>query len=536
MSVEAMKEPMAVAFPEFENEKLTDFSDPEERGKMEEALAQVRAELGRLYPLVLGGRRLKPKARWESRNPSRPEEVVGVFPKATRRHARQAIQAAESAFTGWKRVPAEQRAQWLLRVAGIMRRRKFELSAWMVFEVGKTWPEADADTAEAIDFCDFYGREALRLLLPDFGRVTPLPGERNELRYIPLGVGVIIPPWNFPLAITAGMATAAIVTGNTVVLKPSSDSPTIAYKLYEILAEAGLPEGVLNFLPGSGSLIGDTLVDHPRTRFVTFTGSKPVGLRINQRAARHQSGQLWIKRVVAEMGGKDAIIVDNETDLETAVAGVTASAFGYQGQKCSACSRAIVVDSLYDAFLEKLKTRVEKITVGPSDDPGSFMGPVINDAAMKSILAYIETGKQEGRLVTGGGAAQAGDGAGDGGGYFIQPTVIADLDSKAHIAQEEIFGPVLAVIRARDFDDALRIANDTEYGLTGAVFSDNPEKLEKAGDLFHVGNLYFNRKCTGAMVGAHPFGGFNMSGTDSKAGGRDYLLLFTQAKSISQKL
>ena len=535
MSVEAMKEPMMLALLEFKNEKFTDFSNPEERGRMEAALAQVRGELGRLYPLVLGGRKLKPKARWESRNPSRPEEVVGIFPKASRRHARQAIEAAEGALESWKQVPGEQRAEWLLRVAAIMRRRKFELSAWMVFEVGKSWAEADADTAEAIDFCNFYAREALRLLLPDPGRVTPIPGERNELRYIPLGVGVVIPPWNFPLAIAAGMTTAAIVTGNTVVLKPSSDSPTIAYKLHEVLTEAGLPEGVLNFLPGSGSLIGDTLVDHPRTRFVSFTGSKPVGLRINQRAARHQPGQLWIKRVVAEMGGKDAIVVDNETDVETAAAAVTASAFGYQGQKCSACSRAIVVDSVYDTFLDKLKARVEKITVGPSDDPASFMGPVINTAAMKSILAYIETGKQEGRLVVGGGAARVGDGAGDGGGYFIQPTVIADLDPRAHIAQEEIFGPVLAVIRARDFEDALRIANDTEYGLTGAVFSDNPEKLEKAGDLFHVGNLYFNRKCTGALVGAHPFGGFNMSGTDSKAGGRDYLLLFTQAKSISQK-
>ena len=536
MSVEAMKEPMMLALPEFKNEKFTDFSNPEERGRMEAALAQVRGELGRLYPLVLGGRKLKPKARWESRNPSRPEEVVGIFPKASRRHARQAIEAAEGALESWKQVPGEQRAEWLLRVAAIMRRRKFELSAWMVFEVGKSWAEADADTAEAIDFCNFYAREALRLLLPDPGRVTPVPGERNELRYIPLGVGVVIPPWNFPLAIAAGMTTAAIVTGNTVVLKPSSDSPTIAYKLHQVLTEAGLPEGVLNFLPGSGSLIGDTLVDHPRTRFVSFTGSKPVGLRINQRAARHQPGQLWIKRVVAEMGGKDAIVVDDETDVETAAAAVTASAFGYQGQKCSACSRAIVVDSVYDTFLDKLKARVEKITVGPSDDPASFMGPVVNAAAMKSILAYIETGKQEGRLVVGGGAARVGDGAGDGGGYFIQPTVIADLDPRAHIAQEEIFGPVLAVIRARDFEDALRIANDTEYGLTGAVFSDNPEKLEKAGELFHVGNLYFNRKCTGALVGAHPFGGFNMSGTDSKAGGRDYLLLFTQAKAISQKL
>ncbi len=532
MAVETMKEQAAHAVPEFRNEPFTDFSKPEERQKMQAAVEQVRAQLGREYPLVIGGQRLMPEGRWKSVNPSRPDEAVGVFPKATREHAEQAIQAAERAFEGWRRVPAEQRAQWLLRAAGIMRRRKFELSAWMVFEVGKTWPEADADTAEAIDFCEFYAREALRLLRPDPSRVTPVPGERNELCYIPLGVGVVIPPWNFPLAITAGMTTAALVMGNTVVVKPSSDSPTIACKMFEILAEAGLPDGALNFLPGSGGEIGDPLVEHPRTRFIAFTGSKQVGLRINELAAKPQPGQLWIKRVIAEMGGKDAIVVDSEADLDKAVEGVAVSAFGYQGQKCSACSRAIVVDSIYDKFVEKLKARVEKISVGPSDDPSRYMGPVINEKAMKSILSYIEAGKKEGRLLAGGGAAQAG---GDGG-YFIQPTVIADVDPKARVAQEEIFGPVLAVIHACDFDDALRIANDTEYGLTGAVFCNNPQKLEKAREEFFCGNLYFNRKCTGALVGGHPFGGFNMSGTDSKAGGRDYLLLFTQAKAISQKL
>ncbi len=538
MPVETMKEPGAVVLPDFTNEPLTNFSIPEKRREMQAAIEQVRAELGREYPLIIGGRRIAAEEKWSSYNPSRPDEVVGAFPKATREHAGQAIEAAGRAFESWKRVPPRERAEWLLRAAALMRRRKFELSAWMVFEVGKTWPEADADTAEAIDFCEFYAREALRLLLPDPSRVTPIPGERNELRYIPLGAGVVIPPWNFPLAITAGMTTAAIVSGNTVVLKPSSDSPTVACKMCEVLAEAGLPDGVLNFLPGSGAVIGDALIEHPRTRFIAFTGSKEVGLRINELAARHRPGQIWIKRVIAEMGGKDAIIVDDEADLDKAVEGVAVSAFGYQGQKCSACSRAIVVDSVYDAFLEKLKARVEKITVGPSDDPANFMGPVVNASALKSILRYIEVGKKEGRLLTGGGAAQGAQGAAGsrGGGYFLQPTVIADVDPKAHIAQEEIFGPVLAVTRARDFDDALRIANDTEYGLTGAVFSNNREKLEKAREVFQVGNLYFNRKCTGALVGGHPFGGFNMSGTDSKAGGRDYLLLFTQAKAVSEKL
>ena len=529
MALETLKE-QTRDLADFRNEALTDFAKPENRRRMQEALDKVRAELGRDCPLVIAGRRVTEGERWKSVNPSRPGEIVGAFPKAAQEHAGQAIQAANEAFETWKRTPPEQRAGWLFRAGEIMRRRKFELSAWMVYEVGKTWAEADADTAEAIDFCDFYAREALRLFAPDPGRVTPVPGERNELRYLPLGAGIVIPPWNFPLAITTGMTTAAIVCGNTVVLKPSSESPVIAWKMYEVLAEAGLPGGVLNFLPGSGAVIGDYLVDHPRTRFVAFTGSKEVGLRINERAAKHQPGQIWIKRVIAEMGGKDAIIVDEETNLDKAADAVAASAFGFQGQKCSACSRAIVAEKVYDQFLDKLKARVEKIKVGPAEDPESYMGPVVSASAMKKILEYIELGRKEGRLLAGGGVVQGTD------GYFVQPTVIADVPPEARIAQEEIFGPVLAVMKARDFDDALRIANDTEYGLTGAVFSENRPKLEKAREQFHVGNLYFNRKCTGALVGGHPFGGFNMSGTDSKAGGRDYLLLFTQAKAIAEKV
>jgi 1-pyrroline-5-carboxylate dehydrogenase len=396
----------------------------------------------------------------------------------------------------------------------------------MVYEVGKSWAEADADVAEAIDFAEFYAREMLRLAPPQ--PLTPVPGERNFLRYIPLGVGVVIPPWNFPLAILVGMTLASIVAGNTVVLKPSSDSPTIGYKFFEALEEAGMPPGVVNFLPGPGSSVGDVLVGHPRTRFVAFTGSKQVGLGINELAAKTVPGQLWVKRVIAEMGGKDSIVVDAETDLDAAVEGVAASAFGYQGQKCSACSRAIVVESVYDSFLEKLKRRVEQIKVGPPADPVTYMGPVINGRAKQSILEYIEIGKREGRLVAGGESS--------GPGYFVQPTVIADVPAKGRIAQEEIFGPVLAVIKARDFDDALEIANNTEYGLTGAVYTKDRKKLEKAAENFFVGNLYLNRKCTGALVGGHPFGGFNMSGTDSKAGGRDYLLLFTQAKTVTEKV
>ncbi len=357
-----------------------------------------------------------------------------------------------------------------------------------------------------------------------------LPGERDRLFYIPLGVGAVIPPWNFPSAIMAGMTLASIVCGNTVILKPSSDSPTIAAKFVELLEEAGMPEGVVNFCPGAGASFGDAVVAHPKTRYIAFTGSREVGLHINKSAAEQAPGQIWIKRTILEMGGKDAIIVDADADLEAAVEGVAVSAFGFQGQKCSACSRAIIDERIYDKFLEKLKARVEKITVGdPAENAG--MGAVINEGSMKDILNYIEIGKQDGRLITGSGrAASAGE------GYFLQPTVIADIPPKSKIEQEEIFGPVLAVIKARNYDHALEIANDTEFGLTGAVFTKSREKIDRAIQEFHVGNLYINRKCTGAIVGAHPFGGFNMSGTDSKSGGPDYLYLFTQGKAVGEKL
>src|SRR5215213_4823265 len=409
-----------------------------------------------------------------------------------------------------------------------MRERKHERSAWMIHEVAKTWPEADGDTAEAIDFCEFYGHEMLRYASEQ--PLTHIPGEQNQLEYIPLGVGAVIPPWNFPLAIMAGMTVASVVTGNTVVLKPSSDAPTIAYKFYELLEAAGLPPGVVNFMTGSGAEVGDVVVDHPLTRHVAFTGSKEIGLRINERAAKVQKGQIWIKRVVAEMGGKDAIIVDSDTDLDVAATGVVQSAFGFQGQKCSACSRAIIHTDVYDSMLEKIGERTAEIKVGDPTEQATAMSAVINQKAFKTINEYIEKGVAEGgRVIAGGGA--------DGErGFFIEPTVIADVRAGSTIEQEEIFGPVLAVIRAQDFDDALRIANDTEYGLTGAVYTNDEEKLERARREFHVGNLYLNRKCTGALVGVHPFGGFNMSGTDSKAGGRDYLGLFMQAKVVSEKI
>jgi 1-pyrroline-5-carboxylate dehydrogenase len=527
-TLETSKPALSIPRSSFRNEPSTDFTNPENARRMREALAKVGAELGREYDMVIGGRLVRTQDKIKTINPARPSQVVGVFQSAGREHVEPAVQAAAAAFTNWRRTSVEERASLLVNVAAILRERKFQYMAWMIYEVGKNWAEADADLGETIDFAEFYAREALRLAKSE----TPvqLPGEQDTLQYIPLGVGAVIPPWNFPCAIMAGMTMASIVCGNTVVLKPSHDSPAIAFKFFEALQEAGMPDGVVNFCPGSGSSFGAGLVEHPQIRFVAFTGSKEVGLDINQRAAAARSGQKWIKRTVLEMGGKDSIVVADDANLDAAVEGVALSAFGFQGQKCSACSRAIVDEKIYDVFLERLKDRVSKIAVG---DPveNKTMGPVINEGAMRSILNYIDVGKKEGRVIYGGGPAKEA-----GEGYFIQPTVIADVAPTARIAQEEIFGPVLAVIKARDYNHALEIANNTEFGLTGAVYSTSRDKLERARYDFHVGNLYFNRKCTGAMVGAHPFGGFNMSGTDSKAGGPDYLLLFTQAKSVAEKI
>jgi 1-pyrroline-5-carboxylate dehydrogenase len=512
---------------QFRNEPCADFSVPANRQAMEKALEQVRSAFGREYPLRIGGEPISTGDKLISVNPSNAKEVVGVHHRASAALANRAVESAWAAYPAWSRTPAEERVRLLFEAARILRARKMEFDAWLVYEAGKTWPEAEADVSEAIDFCEYYAREMLRLAGPQ--RVVQLPGERDEMLYIPLGVGVVIPPWNFPLAILVGMTVAALVTGNTVILKPSSETPTIGARFGEVLLEAGFPESSFTVLTGSGAAVGDVLVQHPKTRFIAFTGSRDVGLRINELAAKHQPGQVWIKRVIAEMGGKDAIVVDADADVEKAVDGVLASAFGYQGQKCSACSRAIVDAKVYDAFVEKLAARANAIPVGPCDDPRHCMGPVISESARRTILGYIETGKAEGRMVAGGAAVPE-------GGYFIPPTVIADVEPSARIFQEEIFGPVLAVTRARDFEDAHNKANDSEYGLTGAVYSNDPEHIRLARERFHVGNLYFNRKCTGAMVGAHPFGGFNMSGTDSKAGGPDYLLLFLQAKSVATKI
>jgi 1-pyrroline-5-carboxylate dehydrogenase len=512
----------------FVNEPLTDFSKEDNARKMRAAIEKVRGQLGREYDLIIGGKRIKTQDKIKSLNPAKPSQIVGLHQKAGKEHVEPAMQAALSAFEHWSRTSVEERASLLFQVADLLRERKFEFCAWLVFEVSKNWAEADADIAETIDFCEYYSREALRLakVKPD----VQMPGEHDSLRYIPLGVGAVIPPWNFPCAIMAGMTMASVVAGNTVILKPSSDSPTIAAKFIELVEEAGIPDGVVNFCPGAGASFGNAVVAHPKTRYIAFTGSREVGLDIHKRAAETVPGQVWIKRTVLEMGGKDAIIVDADGDFDAAVEGVAQAAFGFQGQKCSACSRAIVDERIYDKFLDQLKARVEKITVGdPTENPN--MGAVINEGSMKSILEYIEFGKKDGRLITGGNqVTNAGE------GYFIQPTVIADIKPKSKLEQEEIFGPVLAVIKSRNFEHALEIANDTEFGLTGAVYTGSQDKIDRAVREFHVGNLYINRKCTGAMVGAHPFGGFNMSGTDSKAGGPDYLYLFTQAKSVAEKV
>ncbi len=512
---------------EFRNEAYADFSNADNKRAMEAAIKKVRSELGREYELRIGGESIATGDKLTSLNPSKTSEVVGVHHKATAALAKRAVEEAYAYFPQWSRTPAEERIRMTLDVARILKVRKFEFNAWLVLEAGKTYIEAEAETAEAIDFCEYYAREMARLAGPQ--RVVQMPGEHDEMVYIPLGVGIVIPPWNFPLAILAGMTIATLVTGNTAIVKPSSETPTVAVKFAEVLLEAGFPERSFTLLTGSGAAVGDTLVEHPKTRFVAFTGSRDVGLRINELAAKTGKGQIWIKRVVAEMGGKDAIVVDADSDLEKAVDGVLFSAFGYQGQKCSACSRAIVDAKIYDEFLGKLTAKAKAIKVGPTDDAANYMGPVISESARKTILEYIETGKKEGRLV-------AGDVAAPEGGYYVPPTIIADVDAKARIFQEEIFGPVLAVTKANDFAHALDLANDTEYGLTGAVYSNDPKHLKEARERFHVGNLYLNRKCTGAMVGAHPFGGFNMSGTDSKAGGPDYLLLFLQAKSVAAKV
>jgi 1-pyrroline-5-carboxylate dehydrogenase len=512
---------------EYTHEPLTDFTKVDNRQAFEEALQRVNLELGIEYPLFINGERILTDEKIISYNPAIKTEIIGKVSKLNKVLAEQAMQAALVAFESWKNWQPESRAQLLLNVSSILKRRKHEFSAYLVKEVGKPWVEADADTAEAIDFIEYYARQMMSL--KEEAKVQSREGEVNQYQYTSLGVGVIIPPFNFPLAIMAGTTVAAIAAGNTVLLKPSNNSPVIAAKFVEVMQEAGLPKGVLNYIPGNSAEIGDFLVDHPKTRFVSFTGSREVGCRIYERAAKVHPGQIWLKRVIAEMGGKNTVVVDAAADLDLAAASIVYSGFGYSGQKCSAGSRAVVHEKVYDQVLEKAIILTNSLKVGNPEDAETYMGPVIDRDAYNKILCYIKIGKKEGTLVAGG--------EGDlSQGYYIQPTIFADVDEKAHIMQEEIFGPVISFCKARDLDHLLEIANNTVYGLTGAFISNNREHIERAHKEFHVGNLYINRTCTGAIVGYQPFGGFHMSGTDSKAGGPDYLLLHMQAKTISERL
>jgi 1-pyrroline-5-carboxylate dehydrogenase len=510
----------------YKHEPFQDFSVEENKQSFKEAIRQLETGgLGKEYDLVVGGERISTAEKIVSYNPSKKDEVIGIVSKANSEIAEKAIQAASEAFESWRTVSPKERANIIIRAAAIVRRRKNEFSALLVKEAGKPWKEADADTAEAIDFMEYYARQMIAL--KDGKQIISREGEQNQYVYTPTGVTVVISPWNFAFAIMAGTTVAPIVTGNTVLLKPASTTPVVAAKFVEVLEEAGLPKGVVNFIPGSGAEVGDYLVDHPKTALITFTGSREVGTRLYERAAIVHPGQTHLKRVIVEMGGKDTVVVDKEADLDLAAQSIVVSAFGFSGQKCSAGSRAVIHQDVYEEVLEKAIKLTKELTVGDPTTGENYMGPVVDQKAFNKIMEYINIGKEEGRLVTGG----EGD---DSEGYFIQPTIFADVDPKARIMQEEIFGPVVAFSKARDFDHALEIANNTEYGLTGAVITKNRAHIEQAKRDFHVGNLYFNRNCTGAIVGYHPFGGFKMSGTDSKAGGPDYLALHMQAKTVSE--
>ena len=513
-------------FQPFVNEPYSDFTVPANEAAYRVALAGVREQLGAHYPLVIGVESIETKRRIESVNPGRPSEVVGSASGADGGLAERSIEMAWSAFAGWSQRSAEDRGRHLVKLAALMRDRKYELSAWETIEASKNWLEAEADVAEAIDFVEYYARQAVKLAQPI--DVVAYPGEENESHLIPIGAGVVIPPWNFPLAILAGMAIGPVAAGNTVVVKPASTTPIIAAKFMELVQAAGFPPGVINYLPGAGSEIGDVLVDHPRTRFVNFTGSKEVGLRIAERSAHVQPGQLWLKRAFMEMGGKDAQIVDETADLAGAARAAVAGAFGFQGQKCSACSRLIVVDDVYDEVLDAVVGYTGELSIGPAEDNFN-VNAVISGGQQRSILEEIEKGRATAKLVAGGESVDL------DGGFYIQPTVFAEVEPDARLAQHEIFGPVLSVIRASDFDHALQIANSTEYALTGGLFSSSRDRIERVRREFQVGNLYINRKITGALVGVQPFGGFRMSGSNAKAGGPDYLRLFMEMKTVAER-
>jgi RHH-type proline utilization regulon transcriptional repressor/proline dehydrogenase/delta 1-pyrroline-5-carboxylate dehydrogenase len=511
----------------YRNEPLADFANTANRDAMQRAIEQVRTEFGRDYPLWIDGQAVESDQRMRSINPSHKHEVVGLVSAANTEHAKQAIAAAKHALPAWSALGAHARAEFIRRAVGVMRRRRFELAAWIVHEVGKGWREADADVCEAIDFCEYYAAGAIAM---ESTHGVDVPGEENRFVYQPRGVTAVIAPWNFPLAILTGMSVAALATGNTVVMKPAEQSSVVAAKLMEVLNEAELPAGVVNFLPGAGETVGATLVEHPDVAVIAFTGSRAVGLAINRRAADVSSTEMTsVKKVIAEMGGKNAIIVDDDADLDEAVLGVTRSAFGYQGQKCSACSRAIVVGNVYDTFVERLIAATRSLQIGPAENPGTSIGPVIDEDSFNRIHQYIEIGRHTAREAL---AVDIGSLAAEG--FYVGPHIFTEVGSDSRLAQEEIFGPVLAVIRAASLDEAFAIFNGTDYALTGGIFSRSPAHLERARRELMVGNLYLNRGITGALVGRQPFGGFKMSGIGSKAGGPDYLLQFVLPRTITE--
>jgi RHH-type proline utilization regulon transcriptional repressor/proline dehydrogenase/delta 1-pyrroline-5-carboxylate dehydrogenase len=514
-----------VASPPFMNEPPRRFTDPTERRDFGAAIETTRHELGASHPLIIQGKPVETGHFIPSVNPSRPSEIVGRVAKAGRAEADAAVAAAQQGSPEWARLSMTERAGFLTKAAMLLRERRDAFAALEILEAGKTWREADANVTETIDYLEYYAREAIRLGEP---RRKDVPGETNASLYRPRGVGLIVPPWNFPLAILTGMLSAAIVAGNTVILKPSSQTPVIAARFVALLQEAGLPPGVVQFLPGEGGEIGDYLVRHPLVHFIAFTGSEAVGTRIVRLAAEVQPGQHHVKHVVAEMGGKNAIIVDSDADLDDAVVGVLHSAFGYAGQKCSACSRVIVVGGHYDRFLKRLVEAARSLKVGLPEDPGVFLGPVIELQAQKRILDAIEKGKKDAELV------YQGDCSGFGEGYFVGPAIFSRVPPDSFLAQEEIFGPVVSVIPAKNMEEAIALANRSRYALTGGVYSRSPAHIRQAKQGIEAGNLYINRKITGALVERQPFGGFKLSGLGSKAGGPDYLLHFLLPRTITE--
>ncbi|WP_437193072.1 L-glutamate gamma-semialdehyde dehydrogenase [Planctomicrobium sp. SH527] len=515
-----------LAVHQFRNEPLTDFSRGQARDEMRRALQEVESQFGEDYPLIINGKAMTTRGNIVVRNPSNKSQTLGTVNSATAELASQAIESARDAWGQWRKTPIGHRAEYLELMASEMRNRRFELAAWMVYECGKPWKDADADVAEAIDFCVYYAlamRDLNQTLTCDY------PGEENQYLYRPRGVTVVIAPWNFPLAILTGMVAAALVTGNTVVMKPAEQSSILASKLAQITRDAGIPTGVINFLPGVGEDVGPALVSHPDVEIVAFTGSREVGLKINQVAATPIENQTTIKKVIAELGGKNPVIIDNDADLDDAVQGVVSSAFGYAGQKCSACSRVIVLAEIYDQFIDRLKSACESIVVGPADEPGIDYGPVIDADAFNRINDFIAIGKEECETIVAGDVSKLGK-----DGYFIGPHVFGNVEPDSRLLRHEIFGPVLTVSKAKNLDQALQMANSTPFALTGGIYSRSPKNLQRAREELQVGNVYLNRVITGAIVQRHPFGGYKMSGIGTKAGGPDYLLQFMLPVSICE--